>query len=575
MSSRHAAFASLSFVTLHVAQAQTITPVVKRGDSIAGVGLVTTISHVAVNSSGVWLVDADTDAATTADEVVLRGGTLMLREGDALAPSPATLSSVDGFSINSAGNVGWNLFLDGMTPTTDSGVYFNTSLVIPESMLSIAPQFSPNTPYIGWFDARINDNDKILMLASVDDPAVASTVDRAIVIASTNGAGVLTSEAALIEEGDTIPGFGAETVADLATGPHTVAFSNSNMAIFKVDMTGPTATDGAIVVGSTIGLIVVAREGDPSPIAGRNYESLVTQSVDINDSGSWVAVADLDGSTANDSVIVENGTQIIAREGSAPPGISGFSLTSFGIGAVRIDNSNNVFWFGDWDDTDTTRDTGIFRNNQLIVQEGVTLVGGVPIEFISNLESNFSISPDGRYLIFKGRLQGGVDAAFLMDLGGPALTTFCFGDGTSTACPCGNAGTAGNGCASSVNPAGGHITASGFGSIANDTLVLTGTGVPNGPGLYFQGTVQVNGGAGVVFGDGLRCAGGTVVRLGNETATSGTSSYPGPGDPHVSVKGMVMSPGSRTYQLWYRNAGAFCTPSTFNLTNGIVITWGI
>jgi len=43
-----------------------------------------------------------------------------------------------------------------------------------------------------------------------------------------------------------------------------------------------------------------------------------------------------------------------------------------------------------------------------------------------------------------------------MDLGGPALTLFCFGGGTSTACPCGNAGTAGNGCASSVNPAGGE-----------------------------------------------------------------------------------------------------------------------
>jgi hypothetical protein len=27
------------------------------------------------------------------------------------------------------------------------------------------------------------------------------------------------------------------------------------------------------------------------------------------------------------------------------------------------------------------------------------------------------------------------------------------------------------------------------------------------------------------------------------------------------------------YQLWYRNAAAFCTPSTFNLTNGLDVTW--
>jgi hypothetical protein len=41
----------------------------------------------------------------------------------------------------------------------------------------------------------------------------------------------------------------------------------------------------------------------------------------------------------------------------------------------------------------------------------------------------------------------------------------------------------------------------------------------------------------------------------------------------VSVKGLVTAPGVRDYQCWYRNAAAFCTPSTFNLTNGLEITW--
>jgi hypothetical protein len=36
---------------------------------------------------------------------------------------------------------------------------------------------------------------------------------------------------------------------------------------------------------------------------------------------------------------------------------------------------------------------------------------------------------------------------------------------------------------------------------------------------------------------------------------------------------MVTAAGTRTYQCWYRNAAAFCTPSTFNLTNGVLITW--
>jgi hypothetical protein len=320
---------------------------------------------------------------------------------------------------------------------------------------------------------------------------------------------------------------------------------------------------------------VRAQEGAPSPIAGRNYETLLGQAVDINDHGEFVFVANLDGSATDDLVILKDSAVVVAREGSAVPGVPGFTLTSFGTGAVRIDDSSNVFWFGDWNDPDTTRDTGLFRNNELLVQEGVTTVGGVPIEFIADTEYNFAISPNGRYLIFRGRLQGGVDAAFLMDLGGPSPTSYCFGDGSGgVACPCTSLGNPGQGCPNSVNPLGANLAAtSGNWSLAHDTLVLTGTGLPDGAGLYFQGTTRINGGNGAAFGDGLRCAGGTTVRLKPVNAVGGASHYPGAGDPSISVKGMITAPGVRTYQPWYRNAAMFCTSATFNLTNGIEVSW--
>jgi hypothetical protein len=150
---------------------------------------------------------------------------------------------------------------------------------------------------------------------------------------------------------------------------------------------------------------------------------------------------------------------------------------------------------------------------------------------------------------------------------------FCFGDGSGTACPCGNNGAPGNGCASSVNANGAHLGATGAASLAADTIVLHGSGMPNSSCLYFQGTTQVNGGLGSVFGDGLRCAGGTINRLGTKVNVAGASHYPAAGDASVSVRGAVTSPGLRTYQTWYRNAAPFCTPSTFNVTNGISMTW--
>ena len=150
---------------------------------------------------------------------------------------------------------------------------------------------------------------------------------------------------------------------------------------------------------------------------------------------------------------------------------------------------------------------------------------------------------------------------------------FCSGDGTATACPCGNVGGAGRGCASSVDPTGARLGAAGTASLAADSVVLTGGGMPNSNALYFQGTLRLNTGLGTVFGDGLRCAGGTITRLGTKTNVAGTSSYPVGADLAVSVRGAITAPGTRTYQTWYRNAAAFCTASTFNLTNGYEITW--
>jgi hypothetical protein len=148
---------------------------------------------------------------------------------------------------------------------------------------------------------------------------------------------------------------------------------------------------------------------------------------------------------------------------------------------------------------------------------------------------------------------------------------FCFGDGSGSACPCGNSGAPGNGCANSVVATGAYLGAAGLASVSADSVVLTGVDMPNSACLYFQGTTQL---AGAPFGDGLRCAGGSVVRLGTKFNALGTSSYPGGGDPSVSVKGMINpAGGNHTYQAWYRNAGGFCTPSTFNLTNGVAISW--
>lgn len=152
---------------------------------------------------------------------------------------------------------------------------------------------------------------------------------------------------------------------------------------------------------------------------------------------------------------------------------------------------------------------------------------------------------------------------------------YCFGDGTSTPCPCGNSGAPGRGCRNSVVAVGGQLEWLGWASISADTCRLSGQGMPNESALYFQGTQQQSGGFGSAFGDGLRCAGGTLVRLAVRMNSGGASMYPYSGDPSISVRGGC-SPGDvRTYQILYRNAAAYCTPATFNLTNAVQIQWSV
>jgi Tol biopolymer transport system component len=192
-----------------------------------------------------------------------------------------------------------------------------------------------------------------------------------------------------------------------------------------------------------------------------------------------------------------------------------------------------------------------------------------------------AVSDDGRRVAFISTGSdlapddtNGVFDAFVRTCPTPSGTAFCAGDGTATACPCANFGALGSGCASASQIYGGHLFALGAASVSADTFVLRGEGLLASFITYFQGTAQVNGGQGIVFGDGLLCAGGSIIRLGTKFSTGGVSGYPAAGDPAISIKGLIPpGGGSRTYQGWYRAAAPFCTPDTFNMTNGLEVVW--
>jgi hypothetical protein len=165
-----------------------------------------------------------------------------------------------------------------------------------------------------------------------------------------------------------------------------------------------------------------------------------------------------------------------------------------------------------------------------------------------------------------------------LTFGGDDVVEFCFGDGidpqVTTDCPCLNFGTAGHGCGNSVQTGGALLAASG--TLAPDSLQLSASDMPpTTTTIYIQGDAVAP--SGIVFGDGVRCAAGRLLRLGlkiDGDADGATSFGPASGDPQVSVAGAVVPGNSYFYQTFYRNpAPGWCPTATFNITNGVRVDW--
>jgi hypothetical protein len=359
------------------------------------------IENLSVNNNGQWLVEVTlngdaNDASTVLTGLNFGAPSVFLREGQALSSPPgASISSFDDFNINNNGNFGGNLFLRGLPSNQDSGVYFNNNVVIQESQLADVPPFEPNSPYIGFFGAQINDSDQIAIMASLDIPSVATTVDRAIVVVDNPG-GVPT-QTLIAKEGDEL--LPTRFVSDFGTGPHEWSLNNNGDLTYFADLTGDTANDGTVWKNSTL----LAQEGSPAPVTGRDWLTLSSFANTQNNVGDYAFLGRMNGDLASDVILVKNGAKYL-QEADPAPGLPGFFITGFftvGGGPIRMNDNGDILHFLDWDDPDTTKDTGLFLGNTMLLQEGVSQIDGLPVRVINNGQDAFAMSASGEYVILE------------------------------------------------------------------------------------------------------------------------------------------------------------------------------
>lgn len=398
--------------------AQELRIVLRKGLPILGAnGDVKNFQRQSVIDSGLrYSIVRTTNPDQGADQVLLLNQFLSIPEGSFVAqPSGAMINGFPDLDVNSQGFVGWPLSLETGNDDDDSGIYWNTLLLLQEGSEVEAPGFDGDpipagTIYDTFNSARINDRNQILYTGRLLD----ADENKQFLLArlETNGAGVLVSEEILAWEDHPLPGKG-EIVGALGTGQRQLALNNAGQYMGYVELgDGPPASrDSALLLDGDL----LFREGEPSILDGRSYASQIGAKFDLNDFGDYVTTAFVDGDPESNALLIVNG-ELFAQKGEIYAPFAPDRVDQWGPAPHYVANSGDVFWHA-LTDGEESMDQAISRNMEAVIRKGVTVVDGEIVTSIERGERGYNVSDSGRFLLAEVETGGNNTVQVLADFG--------------------------------------------------------------------------------------------------------------------------------------------------------------
>jgi hypothetical protein len=150
---------------------------------------------------------------------------------------------------------------------------------------------------------------------------------------------------------------------------------------------------------------------------------------------------------------------------------------------------------------------------------------------------------------------------------------YCAGDGSGGPCPCANESNPGlgQGCRNS-HGYGALLVGVNSVSVAADDLILVASGmIPHTMSLLGAGQMPSSAQSTFPFGgNGLRCIGGSIHRLGIRTAGGFGSAEWGPG---LALAHGFSAGETQYFQVWYRDHSDSSCGETFNTTSAVQVTF--
>jgi len=425
----------LSSLVCGISSAQTFTKLIAEGDLMPGGApgeIITSVGNVDVNNSGQWAAELNGDGPSANNAYGHLNGAVAFQEGmttGIATPVGAVTRWIDSMDINDAGDDLWLInATDAMAVNTQLVIRNGVTLYEQNVSVCIAPGAANGMTYTSLAEVWQNNNDQLLFAASVG--VLTDAVMLKVELDPMTGAVV--SETLLAMEGQTLPGHTCP-IQGFSASKGRNGITDAGDVFWYVDDVhsgcGDTITDANIYVNSTR----LYNEADAFPAdMTQEFDHFSSAEMDLNSAGDFVfAGFDRNPGSAFDSWIyksVGGSIEVLAHEGDpVPSSIGGPWITKgFGFGGVvPMSESGDVLWYIDWDDPDTDIDTALMFNDQIVMQEGVTMLDGIIVDDVPTGDTEIAMSDDGSYAIAEVVLTGSIDAIYLITDLGDTGVTFC------------------------------------------------------------------------------------------------------------------------------------------------------
>lgn len=393
-----------------LAAAQTPQLLVQDGSTIIGMGSLTQILYVQVLDSGTWVAQVDTNFSdTTRDGALLRSGFVTLREGSPLfSPANTTLDDWDSTNMSQTGHLAMAMRAS-VSGSSREALYWNTVPIALLNTVLTSPLVGSGTTWQTFDICKINSNNEVYVIGDVANPNVAGAREATLCKFTMDAVGNILATEVLYTKGQFIDVL-ETTVNDLPTTENALAVNDRGDFLTLVSGTG--AVNAFLINGTTI----VAQEGTPSPVPGRNWRpngGLVNQPrLSINQKGEYLFAGALEGSGGT-YLIVKNGEKF-AQAGDVYPSFSTGALINGTASGLYLSNRGDVFWRAD---SANNNDDAYLRNFTPIIQANSTVFNGDLVTAVEQTDTAYSVSPNGRFFAGRVDLQAAGEAVLFVDFG--------------------------------------------------------------------------------------------------------------------------------------------------------------